>query len=56
MSEEQKTQLTRRSFLKIAGLVGAAVQAGGLVAGGVCGRRADTGAPAIPIGPGRRLA
>jgi reductive dehalogenase len=35
MSEAQKTQLSRRDFLKIAGLAGAAVQAGGLVAGGV---------------------
>ncbi|KAA3648439.1 MAG: reductive dehalogenase [Chloroflexi bacterium] len=35
MSDEQGTQLSRRSFLKIAGLAGAAVQAGGLIAGGV---------------------
>lgn len=37
MSEQQKTSasLSRRSFLKIAGLVGVAAQAGGLVAAGV---------------------
>lgn len=35
MSEEQKSQLSRRNFLKIAGLAGAAVQAGGMIAGGV---------------------
>jgi epoxyqueuosine reductase len=37
MSEEQNTStsLSRRSFLKIAGLVGVAAQAGGLVAAGV---------------------
>lgn len=36
MSEEQKTSatLSRRSFLKIAGLVGVAAQAGGMVAAG----------------------
>lgn len=37
MSEQQKTSasLSRRSFLKIAGLVGVAAQAGGLVAAGI---------------------
>ena len=35
MSEEQKSGMNRRDFLKIAGLAGVAVQAGGLVAGGV---------------------
>jgi epoxyqueuosine reductase len=37
MSDEQKTatSLSRRSFLKIAGLVGVAAQAGGLVASGI---------------------
>jgi epoxyqueuosine reductase len=35
MSEAQNNPLSRRSFLKIAGLVGVAAQAGGLVAAGV---------------------
>jgi hypothetical protein len=35
MGEEQKESLSRRNFLKIAGLAGAGVQAGGLVAAGV---------------------
>ncbi len=35
MSEEKKAKLSRRDFLKIAGLAGVAVQAGGLIAGGV---------------------
>jgi reductive dehalogenase len=39
MSEEQKSQLSRRNFLKLAGLVGAAVQAGGMVAGGAAAGR-----------------
>ncbi len=35
MSDEQKAPISRRNFLKIAGLVGAAAQTGGLVAAGV---------------------
>ena len=35
MTEEVKQGMSRRDFLKIAGLTGAAVQAGGLIAGGV---------------------
>ena len=35
MSEEKNAKLSRRDFLKIAGLAGVAVQAGGLIAGGV---------------------
>lgn len=35
MSEEKKSNLSRRDFLKIAGLAGVAVQAGGFIAGGV---------------------
>jgi len=43
MSETKKTQLSRRDFLKIAGLAGVAVQAGGLVAGGVAaGKDSDS--------------
>jgi epoxyqueuosine reductase len=35
MSEKKQSKLSRRDFLKIAGLAGVAVQAGGLIAGGV---------------------
>jgi reductive dehalogenase len=35
MTETQKSKLSRRDFLKIAGLAGVAVQAGGLIAGGI---------------------
>ena len=35
MSKEKNAKLSRRDFLKVAGLAGVAVQAGGLIAGGV---------------------
>ncbi len=35
MSDEQKSSVSRRNFLKIAGLAGAGAQAGGLIAAGV---------------------
>jgi anaerobic selenocysteine-containing dehydrogenase len=35
MSETQKAPMSRRDFLKIAGLAGAAIQAGSLIRGGV---------------------
>ena len=34
MTDEVKKGMSRRDFLKIAGLAGVAVQAGGLIAGG----------------------
>ncbi len=43
MGEERKTPNSRRNFLKIAGLTGAAAQAGGLVAAGVvAGKSSET--------------
>lgn len=43
MSEQRKTSISRRSFLKIAGLAGAAAQAGGLVvAGRAAGESSET--------------
>ena len=43
MSDEKKHPVSRRNFLKVAGLAGAAAQAGGLVAAGVAaGRSSET--------------
>jgi reductive dehalogenase len=56
MSEEQNTHISRRSFLKIAGIMGAAVQAGGLVVSGIsAGKNSETYTGWESFNPGTQI-